>query len=317
MPMNTLHAASPAVRYRLPVALIFGVIATGICYAFLAAHADREAGDFTWAVRGAERWITGRDPYVDPSLGQNLPYPYDAPLFYPLPALVVGLPFIGLPRDLAGALFFGLSSGLLAYGLFRDGYARLPLFLGAPYWFAMYCVQWSPLLTAAALLVPLLPLALVKPNIGVPIVLAYGSRCGILMCLVIWATTIAIFPGWMFGWFANLGAHRNFVPILLFPPLALAALRWRDPSARLLLLLSLVPQRLLYDQLLLGLIPQTFRHSLVLASISWIGLFGGLFDPARAEWWVTGALLVPALVLVLHPVVRRCGQIERYTMAKS
>ncbi len=218
MTMNTTYAESSAVRYRLQVALIFGMVATGICFAFLAAHPDREAGDFTWAVRGADRWITGHDPYADPSLGRNMPYPYDAPLFYPLPALLVGLPFIGLPRDLAGALFFGISSGLLAYGLFRDGYARLPLFLGAPYWFAMYCVQWSPLLTAAALLGPLLPLALVKPNIGVPILLAYGSRRAVLMCLVTLATTMVMFPAWVPGWFANLGVHRNFVPMLFFPP---------------------------------------------------------------------------------------------------
>ena len=69
-----------------------------------------------------------------------------------MPALLVALPFVSLPREVGGALFFGLSSGLLAFGVFCDGFARWPIFLSGSFWFTLVAVQWLPLLLASVFL---------------------------------------------------------------------------------------------------------------------------------------------------------------------
>jgi hypothetical protein len=200
-------------------------------------------------------------------------------------------------------LFFGCSSGVLAFGLTKDGYARLPLFLGVPFWYTLVSVQWSPVITAAALLSPLLPVALAKPNVGIPILLTFSSRRGALACAAVLLASLLVLPSWPLDWFHNLGHHLNVIPVLVFPGplLLLALLRWRDQSARLLLLMALMPQRFLYDQVALWLLPRTLRESLALSIFSWCALWTALALPGAA-WGIT-FIYLPALAIVLRPMV--------------
>jgi hypothetical protein len=85
----------PPLTLRLVVALCIGLLATALSY-FLLHRDGRLAGDFQWPLRGAQALVSGQNPYevIQPSG----PYPFDAPLYYPLPAILVALPFAWLPR---------------------------------------------------------------------------------------------------------------------------------------------------------------------------------------------------------------------------
>jgi hypothetical protein len=290
---------------RLLLALLIGAVCAVVCYARLAGQ-GLGGGDFTWAWRGARMLLAGQNPYRDPSLAPGNPYPYDAPLFYPLPAVLFAVPFAPLPMELAGALFVGISAGLLAYAISREGLWRLGVFLGAPFWLALGWAQWSPLLTAAALVPPLLPLTLAKPNIGGPLLLTYGTWRWWLASALLGLASLVILPGWSQDWLANLGQNRHSPPLLILggPLLLLALLRWREQAARL--------QRLLfYDQVVLWLVPNSLRESLVLALCSWLGFLAWLrleaADTGAAPPYVLVSVYLPALVIVL---LRRPGGLE-------
>jgi len=326
-------------RRRIVVSLVVGVLSALLCYGRLlygnCAGGECQAGDFTWSLRGAEQLLDGLNPYHDPSLGGGRPYPNNAPLFYPMPALLIALPFVSLPREVGGALFFGLSSGLLAFGVFRDGFARWPIFLSGSFWFTLVAVQWSPLLLASVFLPALVPVALAKPNIGLPVVLSFlrleklvqrggakdkeplqtGSKGGwqallsryyppwrgLLVAFGVVLLSFVLLPTWLGDWLDNAGTHSVFVPLLVFPGflLGLAVLRWRQQEARLLILLALVPQRPLYDQFLLWVVPQSFWQMFWFSMLSWVTIFGWLLWPSLNVQWIVLGMYVPALVLVL------------------
>src|SRR5919202_3607202 len=96
---------------RLVVALLIGVLAGAVCYYFLAQSGT--ANDFTWLLLSAKRLLAGNNPYQ----GRLAPLPYDAdaPLQYPLPTVLLAIPFTVFSQPVAGALFVGASSALLAF----------------------------------------------------------------------------------------------------------------------------------------------------------------------------------------------------------
>ncbi len=302
-----------SIRQRILLALVIALASTVLCYYNLVQR-DQLASDFTWPWRGAMRLLHGENPYDDPQLSPLYPYPFDAPLYYPLPALLVALPFTVLPAELAGALFFGISSGLLAYGISRQGLHHLPLFLSAPFYVAAVVAQWSPLITAAAFLPVLLPVTLAKPNVGLPIILTFPHRRGLLLTGAVLGLSLLIMPSWPLDWLANVtSSHQQYrIPLAVLPgPLLLLALiRWREREARLLLLFSVIPQRLwFYDQLSLWLIARSFREGLLLSAASWIGYWtwrllpdGNLrlgTSPETAGPWVVACIYLPALLMLL------------------
>src|SRR5689334_14368985 len=80
--------------------------------------------------------------------GEN---PYRVSLYiYPLPAAVAAAPFSMVPIAWSAVLFIGLSMGLSAFALSRDGYQRLPLLMSFPALTAMTTGQWAPLVLCAA-----------------------------------------------------------------------------------------------------------------------------------------------------------------------
>lgn len=310
-------------KCRLLVATVTGS-AGAVLSLFLLVLRHAAASDFTWSWRAARVLVAGQNPYLDPSIGPGHPYPFDAPLFYPLHAVLVSIPFAWLPAPLAGALFFGVSAGLLAFGATREGFHRLPMFLSAPFFAAAALGQWSPLIMAAAFMPGLSVLALAKPNLGIPVLLSYPSRRGLILAAVLSVATLAILPSWPWDWIANLGSNHH-VPPVLEPAgvLLIAALvGWRLREGRLLLLLALAPQMFaFYDQFPLWLIPRTVRQSIALTLVSWAGYLGWfwlqggqplLMIPPRgfppsgfSPVWVIMFTYIPALVLVLAMVAAR------------
>ena len=100
-------------------------------------------------------------------------------------------------------------------------------------------------------------------------------------------------------------------PVLIFPGmlLLLAALRWRDYRARYLLLLSLVPQRTFYDQLLASGVPRSRRSLLALVSASWLCYISWMFMPNPAIPWHILLIYLPALGMFQN------GHIQLYSLA--
>jgi hypothetical protein len=114
-----------------------------------------------------------------------------------------------------------------------------------------------------------------------------------------------VLPTWPIEWLGNLGSHQNMLPLRTVPGLLLllAAPRWRDPDARLLLGLACLPQRF-PDLLPLWLIFREPRLALIVSALSWfITLF---WHPEQMEISSLSAnlavivLYLPALMVILR-----------------
>jgi hypothetical protein len=257
--------------------------------------------------------LAGESPYqaVLP-LGE---YPFNTPFYYPFPAALAALPFSWIHLTLAGALFFGLGAGLLAYALLREEGFRLPLFFSTPFLVAAAVAQWSPLVMAAGLLLPLAWLLACKPNIGIPLFLSRPSKLGGIAMLLFFLISLAVRPLWPVEWLRVVNAPSfHQAPVWVNPAgwlLLLAILRYSTRAGRLLLLLALMPQSLwFYDQLMLWLIPRSRGESWLLTLASWLayGLWRlqvGWDAPVNAArnpgLIILFFLYFPALAMVLLP----------------
>jgi len=177
--------------------------------------------------------------------------------------------------------------------------------MGPPHIFT----QWTPLIVCIAFLSPLLPLLLVKPQSAIPLLVLHPfSRLGLILLGLVGLLSLAIYPSWPVVWLGQIGGYKGTPPLLSLPfgPLLLLALfRVRDRNAWLFLLLSIMPQRVLYDQLALFLIVRTRKELVGLVACSWITLpalfyFGGwIYLPGGWQSWIVLTLYIPALVLML------------------
>jgi len=291
-----------------------------ITYFSLIVAPQHLAKDFSWPWRAARVLLEGHNPYdVIRATG---PYPFNVGLFYPLPAVVAALPFAPLAPAVAGAMFFGLSSGLLAFGLTRNrsDLSKLPLFLGAPFCMAGVLAQWAPLMTAAAVLPALQFLTVCKPNIGLACWTYRPTLRGAIAAAAFAGLTLLIIPSWPFDWREALQAAPRYKgPVFRGATgliLLIGAIAWKRREGRLFLAMSFVPQlSLFYDQLPLWLIPQTVWRSVLLSALSWVAWWQ--WYPSRALTssvavaapWVFWLIYVPTLIILIVPpgVVRRPG----------
>ena len=292
---------------RLLIAAIVAVWGAGLAFAFMSRRGFYP--DFLAFWYAARAWLQGLDPYVvTPSAA---PYFIDDKFFYPFPSLFVIAPFTGLPMPVAGAAFFGLSSGLLAYALTRDGYARLPLFLSFPFAMAASLGQWAPLIMAAVLLPGTGFLAVCKPNLGLALAAARPTKAAIYGGAALLVGSLVFDPAWPQKWLANLRTMQGHPPPIMTLAgalLVLAVLRWRREDARIVLAMAAVPQLPMFaDQLPLMLVARTRMESMVLALLSHIGgviwLKTRLPDnhpSANAALYVLAFAYYPALVMVLR-----------------
>ncbi len=284
------------------------LLLSAVCIGALAAyvsHHDRlrynpGAGDFNWALNTAHALIHGHDPYAFT--------PSSLLVAYPLPVALFGLPLLWLPETLAATVFFGSSSGLLAYGILKsDRPWRLLIFLTFPYWFALSYAQWSPLIAAAWFLPVLAPLlVLVKPHIALPVAINRITLTGVGLAGLVLLTSFAIMPDWPWRWLATTGEFESQYVLLRLPfspLLLLAALRWRNAEARLLLGMAVLPFRGVYDLVALYLIPQSARQMAILVSLSWLPIL--LHGTIPETQLITLCSFLPALgILFIHLINR-------------
>jgi hypothetical protein len=185
--------------------------------------------------------------------------------------------------------------------------------LSASFLHALVLNQWSPILTAGAV-IPWLGLFWVaKPSVGTAMLAAYPSRGALLGSALLLLSSFLVEPEWPARWYDALRSSQHASPIL--QPggiiLLLAVLRWRRPEARLLLGLACVPQTIgLYETLPLFLIPRTRRPAYVLAVLTYVAAFaqaivfprlpGMSLEQNLANRWpvILGLVYVPALVIL-------------------
>jgi hypothetical protein len=258
--------------------------------------------------------MRGEDPYS--LIGPGELHYWNFPLLYPLPAVIIAIPFVAIPLIVARAVFVALTSGALAYVVTRRDWWPLLVFASAPWMDAVALAQWSPAVLLAWYLPALGFLLAAKPNVGIAVLAGSRDRRSLATLLVAMAAITAVafvaMPSWFQSWLHAVSGQphiRSLAFSLLGAPLLLAALRWRRPEARLLLMLALVPQNpAIYEGVILFAVALRAREALVLATLSWMAEpLANALGPAAT--FADGAkhnavamlvcMYLPALVMVL------------------
>lgn len=306
----------PLRRQRIAAALAIGIAAALYVLIFYRRQSSLTVSDFDAIWTAARALRAGSDPYA---AIQSPPWPWD--LQYPLPAVLLALPFSLLPLELARAAFMGLSLGLLAYALSARAWWPLIGLAGGQTFFALQSVQWTPLLAASVLLPALRFVWCAKPTSATPLFAAWPDWRPIVGGVVLLALAFLAWPGWLDSWLAaaRSAPHRPAVLRVGGVLLLLALVRWRLPEGRQLAVFAFMPlSPHLYEAVPLLLVARTRREMLALAVCGTVGLAaGGVLphsygpDHGIIPWLVvllTGYL--PALALVLrHREVSTAGLI--------
>jgi hypothetical protein len=261
-------SARPSTQARLIVAVAIAVVAALLVLAHSRRHPTLLALDFTWHWRAARAILAGQNPYL--VIKDTGPYPFSSGYYYPLPAAIVALPVAWMSAAMAHVTSVAVWTFLLAFALTHDGWYRLPLFLSAGFFWSVVEGQVAPLLMIGCLLPAFQMLAFTKPNVGLAIFAYRPSWWTIVGGIVGSVVALIVIPTWLMDWRDAIRSDPGVHLIPLFAPggflLIAALLRWRRADARMLLVLSCVPQSLaFYDALPLLLLPRTFRQALVLA----------------------------------------------------
>jgi hypothetical protein len=293
----------PGLRGRIAVSTVIGLASGWICFFFLR-RLHQGAGDFSWAIHLAQRFLAGQNPYDTP---------YEQ---YPFTAGVLALPFVRVAPEWAAGIFYGLSSALLALGLTRSGYHRLLVFLAYPYWVGLLTVQWSTAIMASAFFPLLIPVTMAKPQVGLPVFLTRFSKRGFWACVALGVLSLILMPHWPRLWIGQMGYYQHFYALLVLPgPLiALALMRWRDRDAWLLFSTSLMPQRWFFDAFILWLIPKSRREILATVLFSWCAGFWRSYHPPvnsiQVGRWIVLSIYMPMLAIILSRKPRETDPTE-------
>jgi hypothetical protein len=289
-------------RKRLFLALALGAVLTCRLALYLLG-ADRP-GDFDVLYQSALRLLGGESPY--PIATQWFPYP--------LPAVLLAVPFTAMPLEFARPIFDILAGWAFAYSLwrYRGTYALLAVASGA-YLFSLGHGQVTPLIVAASLVPALGFLLPVKPNTAAALWIARPSRIVVLGMGAFLLLSLVLLPSWPREWWLALQQdNTNLVPAVFRPfgvVLVLAALRWRLPEARLLLAMAFIPLSALpHELVVLVLIPANLIEMGIFVAGSWIavGVAHRMESHSIAEWsaasWpaTLAVVYLPMLVLVLR-----------------
>ncbi|HET7550027.1 MAG TPA: hypothetical protein VFK04_01980 [Gemmatimonadaceae bacterium] len=293
---------------RLTIALIIG-----FCAAYLAWPGVGVVGasDFNQLWYGARALLAGGNPYAAVGPGRAFEWPF--PLFYPLPAVLVAVPFTMLTPAGASMLFSCIAAALFVWVLTGSAPYRLAAVLSFSFYYAVAISQWSPLLIASVLIPSLGFLLVVKPTIGLALWFYKPNWQAIIGGVLLLAISILVRPEWPMEWIQTFGAGthiRGPITTLGGPLVLLALLRWRRPEARLLVALACVPHTtLLYEVLPLFLVPASWAQSLLLVALNWIAQivlitlqpYSSLADRAKVSATVAVALVyLPCVIMILR-----------------
>jgi hypothetical protein len=250
--------AVPSRERRAIAAAAAGVLMAAVIWVGQAPPAPL-ATDWLNIWVGARAMIQGQSPYSAALEAFHSGY-LVAPLYYPATATTVTAPLGLLSPRASGALWSGAGFGLLSYVLTRHGWWGLASLVSAPVLGAALLGQWSPWLTAAAAMPSLAFMWACKPNIGLAMFAGWPSRRAAIGAAVLVLVSLALAPGWPSEWFSTIGAAPQYLAPVFRPGgilLLLAWVRWREPEARMLGALAVLPHTTnLYEMVPLFLIPR-------------------------------------------------------------
>lgn len=269
--------------------------------------------DFDQIWLGAHALLEGQNPYL------TIPASFPWPNYYPLTALILGLPLAPLSMMGARCAFAFLTAAVSTWAVMRHHRPALLLFVSGPFLYAIQRGQWSPLILAACLIPAWGVVVAAKPSVGLAAIIYRLSWAPVAGAAALTLVSLVVMPGWPLDWLATLSQQRNLRVPLLLPGgflIALALLRWRRPEARLLIALAAVPQTVVpYELVPLAVVPQT-RREVLLVVVAWliVYLLTVVIDPAplvshasvQAEyrphrWWAMLAFgYLPILGLLLR-----------------
>ena len=291
---------------RLAVALALGLAAFALSE-LLAILRSPGLSDFADLWHGVVVWQAGGDPYAAVRALHR-----DVALYYPFPALLLCWPLGWLPLHHAEAVFVGLGIGTFAYAAW--GSPLLVAVLSASVLANITQGQWSPLVTATAVLPGVGLVWAAKPSTGLAFAVSFPHRRAFLAAALLGLLSIAVWPGWIAAWLPGLNGTVHIAPVRRAGGalLLLALLKWRRPEARLLTALALIPQTgTLYDTVPLFLIPRTRWEAYGLAALTQIAAVVAnarlkpgmdLVTSIDRRWPVLLLLVyLPALALLLRP----------------
>jgi hypothetical protein len=296
-------------------------VAIGLSSAIYLAVLGHSFTDFDHLYAAAKFALAGENPYR--LIGPGAQFQSRFPLYYPMPAVLLLVPFALVPLPFARCAFVFVVTSLFGYALAgaKGTRARYLILLSREYVECVTLAHWTPLLFAMWFIPPLNCLAVVKPTVGAAIVGARGTQRVVIWSLagglLFSAASFAVQPDWALWWWRAVRSADHFSIPLLRPGgvlLLLALLRWRIPEARLLFALSIPPQTpSFYDPLLFFVVCRTGLEVLILTLAGWtLQLATGLYAPftsMREAIAVLGSLsiwflyLPPLLVLLPRPNV--------------
>ncbi|HEY8258576.1 MAG TPA: hypothetical protein VIG08_13050 [Gemmatimonadales bacterium] len=294
-------------------AIALGVVAAlvGVNMAWMYAHwpLGKPGPDIDQAWWMARQILAGENPYAADRVARV----FATLIYYPMTAAVVSLPLAPLDPTPMRFVFVIGSAGLFGYAIGRMKPYLWPAFLGMPFLISLGSAQWAPLLVTGMLWSSLGWLGCVKPNLGVVMLAGARSRRDALILvgggLLVVLVSLAILPRWPLDWLTALKASTHFKPLVYRPGgflLLLAALRWREPEARVLLALGLVPVTgLVYDMLPAILVCRTAGQAVVLTLVGYIPWFTiGHSNTLEDQMWHNGITtlwfeLMPAVAILL------------------
>jgi hypothetical protein len=287
---------------RVLLSVFIAFVSGFFCYNILKATASK--GDFYLSAQLARDLVHGVELYSRPTGPDTVPYP--------LTAALLALPLSFLPDPLASGVFMALICGLLTWLIVNsDKPWRWIVLTSWPFVYSLFFGQWTPLVMCLWFTPLVLPVLLVKPQISLPLVLTTkpGWR-GIVLTVALGVLSLVVAPKWPWIWLSQLSGYKGILPpffaLPLGPLMLLAMIRWRRREAWLLLLMSLMPQRVVYDQLALLLVASNWRDLTFLSVISWFSLpallyFGGWLSlPGGWQLWILAIHYIPALLVVLR-----------------
>jgi hypothetical protein len=297
------------------LAVMAGLAGGLLVWYYYTRYAPGIWSDFDQVWIGSRALLRGQDPYVE------VPKAFPGPLFYPLPALVVALPFAPWPILAARILFGAVTAALITWAILRHHAHAWPLLISAPLLYGIARGQWAPLLVAGALLPALSGVMAAKPSIGLAIFAYRPAITAMLGAALLGVISFIGQPSWFVTWLSTAqGAPHIVIPALMPGGFILltAFARWRRSDARLLAVLACMPQTPApYDLFVMALVPSTLRKSLIMG-LSWNVLYlvtlathsstpSTVADVQHGRWplsfWPIFLVLgyYPALLAVLSP----------------
>jgi hypothetical protein len=254
------HERPPWTRpIRVTLSLVAAILGGALVWFYYTRYAPTLWSDFDQVWLGSRALLSRRDPYIE------VPQAFPWPLYYPLTTLLLGLPFAALPLLTGRILFAALTAGLAVWAILRHRPHAWPLLLSAPFAYSLIRGQWAPLLVAGVLIPMLGGVVAAKPSTGLATFVYRPARTAMAGAALLGVISLALQPSWPATWLRTLQyAPHLFVPALMPGGfiLLVALGRWRRPDARLLAVLSCIPQTPgIYELFVMALVPSSRRQA--------------------------------------------------------